>query len=100
MDQVADPVPEPDCTGTPDECQNGRWDVLPTQNPVRSMHSVVLNNGKVLLIAYSGNSEEMFEAGTFTSAVYDPVNGTYKQIPTPDDMFCATTSNWTTDVCW
>jgi hypothetical protein len=89
MDQVADPVPQPQCTGTPDECLNGRWDVLPTQNPVRSMHSVVLNNGKVLLIAGSGNSEQMFEAGTFTSAVYDPKNGTYKQIPTPDDMFCA-----------
>lgn len=89
MDQVADPVPQPQCTGTPDECLNGRWDVLPTQNPVRSMHSVVLNNGKVLLIAGSGNSEQMFEAGTFTSAVYDPRNGTYKQIPTPDDMFCA-----------
>jgi hypothetical protein len=89
MDQVADPVPEPECTGTPAECANGRWDVLPTQNPVRSMHSVVLNNGKVLLIAGSGNSEEMFQAGTFTSAVYDPKKGTYKQIPTPDDMFCA-----------
>ncbi|MCF1596174.1 galactose oxidase early set domain-containing protein [Streptomyces muensis] len=89
MDQVADPVPDPVCTGTAEECANGRWDVLPTQNPVRSMHSVVLNNGKVLLIAGSGNSEEMFEAGTFTSAVYDPENGTYKQIPTPKDMFCA-----------
>lgn len=63
--------------------------MLPTQNPVRSMHSVVLNNGKVLLIAGSGNSEEQFNAGTFTSAVYDPVNGTYKTIPTPKDMFCA-----------
>ena len=31
----------------------------------------------------------MFNAGTFTSAVYDPVNGTYKTIPTPKDMFCA-----------
>ncbi|MGV9233884.1 galactose oxidase-like domain-containing protein [Streptomyces nigra] len=89
MDQVAEPVPDPVCTGTAEECENGRWDVLPTQNPVRSMHSVVLNNGKVLLIAGSGNSEEMFEAGTFTSAVYDPENGTYKQIPTPKDMFCA-----------
>ncbi|MFF7100303.1 galactose oxidase-like domain-containing protein [Streptomyces nigra] len=89
MDQVAEPVPDPVCTGTAEECANGRWDVLPTQNPVRSMHSVVLNNGKVLLIAGSGNSEEMFEAGTFTSAVYDPENGTYKQIPTPKDMFCA-----------
>ncbi|WP_329337618.1 DUF1929 domain-containing protein [Streptomyces sp. NBC_01352] len=89
MDQVADPVPEPVCTGTAAECANGRWDVLPTKNPVRSMHSVVLNNGKVLLIAGSGNSEEQFKAGTFTSAVYNPATGTYKVIPTPKDMFCA-----------
>ncbi|MFJ9703926.1 galactose oxidase-like domain-containing protein [Streptomyces sp. NPDC101234] len=89
MEQVADPVPPATCTGTADECANGRWDVLPTQNPVRSMHSVVLNNGKVLLIAGSGNSEENFDAGTFTSAVYDPANGTYKVIPTPKDMFCS-----------
>lgn len=89
MDQVADPVPQPQCTGTPQECANGRWDVLPVQNPVRSMHSVVLHNGKVLLIAGSGNNTDMFEAGTFTSAVYNPQTGTYKVIPTPDDMFCA-----------
>ncbi|MET9830686.1 galactose oxidase-like domain-containing protein [Streptomyces sp. NPDC006385] len=89
MEQVADPVPPPVCTGTADECANGKWDVLPTKNPVRSMHSVVLHNGKVLLIAGSGNDPEKFAAGTFTSAVYDPQNGTYKQIPTPKDMFCA-----------
>ncbi|GEC05739.1 hypothetical protein SSP24_33940 [Streptomyces spinoverrucosus] len=89
MEQVADPIPEPECTGTAEECANGKWEVLPAQNPVRSMHSVVLHNGKVLLIAGSGNDPEMFEAGTFTSAVYDPQNGTYKVIPTPDDMFCA-----------
>ncbi|MGW0757553.1 galactose oxidase-like domain-containing protein [Streptomyces sp. NPDC002814] len=89
MDQVADPVPDPVCTGTPAECANGRWDVLPTKNPVRSMHSVVLNNGKVLLIAGSGNSQEQFDAGTFTSAVYNPATGTYKVIPTPKDMFCS-----------
>lgn len=77
------------CTGTKDQCANGSWSVLPTQNPVRSMHSVVLNNGKVLLIAGSGNSEEQFNAGTFTSAVYDPAKGTYKVIPTPKDLFCA-----------
>ncbi|MET9991636.1 galactose oxidase early set domain-containing protein [Streptomyces mutabilis] len=89
MEQVADPIPDPECTGTAEECANGRWDVLPTQNPVRSMHSVVLHNGKVLLIAGSGNDPEMFEAGTFTSAVYDPQTGDYKTIPTPKDMFCA-----------
>ncbi|MFF4351581.1 galactose oxidase-like domain-containing protein [Streptomyces sp. NPDC001530] len=89
MEQVSDPIPPATCTGTAEECANGKWTVLPTQNPVRSMHSVVLNNGKVLLIAGSGNSEEQFNAGTFTSAVYDPAKGTYKTIPTPKDMFCA-----------
>ncbi|MCC5476560.1 galactose oxidase early set domain-containing protein [Streptomyces barringtoniae] len=89
MDQVADPLPPAQCTGTNDQCANGSWSVLPTQNPVRSMHSVVLDNGKVLLIAGSGNSQENFNAGTFTSAVYDPVTGDYKVIPTPKDMFCA-----------
>ncbi|KUN08491.1 galactose oxidase [Streptomyces yokosukanensis] len=89
MDQVPDVVPPAGCTGTDDQCANGSWSVLPTQNPVRSMHSVVLRNGKVLLIAGSGNSEEAFDAGTFTSAVYDPANGTYKVVPTPKDMFCA-----------
>ncbi|MGW1805076.1 galactose oxidase-like domain-containing protein [Streptomyces sp. NPDC002078] len=89
MEQVPVPLPPAQCTGTTDQCANGSWSVLPTQNPVRSMHSVVLDNGKVLLIAGSGNSEENFNAGTFTSAVYDPANGTYKVIPTPKDMFCA-----------
>ncbi|MFJ3774149.1 galactose oxidase-like domain-containing protein [Streptomyces sp. NPDC090075] len=89
MDQVPDVVPPASCTGTTTQCADGGWEVLPTQNPVRSMHSVVLNNGKVLLIAGSGNSEENFAAGSFTSAVYDPANGTYKVIPTPKDMFCS-----------
>ncbi|CAM5358520.1 hypothetical protein SPURM210S_02360 [Streptomyces purpurascens] len=89
MDQVPDPVLPPRCTGTAEQCANGEWDVLPTRNPVRSMHSVVLHNGKVLLIAGSGNDESMFEAGTFTSAVYDPADGSYKVVPTPKDMFCA-----------
>ncbi|GLF93106.1 DUF1929 domain-containing protein [Streptomyces yaizuensis] len=89
MEEVTVPTPDPECTGTPAECLKGRWEVLPTRNPVRSVHSVVLHNGKVLVIAGSGNSESMFEAGTFTSAVYDPGPGTWKQIPTPVDMFCA-----------
>ncbi|MFE1248190.1 galactose oxidase-like domain-containing protein [Streptomyces sp. NPDC058741] len=89
MEQVPDPVLPPECTGTAEQCANGAWDVLPTRNPVRSMHSVVLRGGKVLLIAGSGNDESMFEAGTFTSAVYDPADGSYTIIPTPKDMFCA-----------
>ncbi|MFE7132834.1 galactose oxidase-like domain-containing protein [Streptomyces sp. NPDC057638] len=89
MEAVPLPVPQPGCTGTAVECAQGRWNVLPVQNPVRSMHSVVLHNGKVLVIAGSGNDEQMFRAGTFTSAVYDPATGAWRQIPTPVDMFCA-----------
>lgn len=89
MDEVPAVLPPATCTATAAECADGRWDVLPTRNPVRSMHSVVLNNGKVLLIAGSGNSEENFAAGTFTSAVYDPADGSYTIVPTPKDMFCA-----------
>ena len=36
-----------------------------------------------------GNDPNAFAAGTFTSAVYDPRNGTFQQIPTPSDMFCS-----------
>ncbi|MBB0230002.1 galactose oxidase-like domain-containing protein, partial [Streptomyces calidiresistens] len=89
MVPVEAPAPDPVCTGTAQECAEGAWDVLPVDNPVRSMHSVVLHNGKVLLIAGSGNDEDMFAAGTFTSAVYDPADGSYTVIPTPVDMFCA-----------
>jgi hypothetical protein len=89
MEEVSVPAPEPTCTGTPQECLKGRWDVLPVRNPVRSMHSVVMHNGKVLVIAGSGNDPALFEAGTFTSAVHDPATGTFKTIPTPVDMFCA-----------
>ncbi|MER7173036.1 galactose oxidase-like domain-containing protein [Streptomyces mesophilus] len=89
MEEVAPPTPDPVCTGTATECKDGKWQVLATPNPVRSMHSVVLHNGKILLIAGSGNDQAAFAAGKFTSAVYDPKNGTYKQIPTPKDMFCA-----------
>ncbi|MER7048474.1 galactose oxidase early set domain-containing protein [Streptomyces jumonjinensis] len=89
MEEVTVPAPDPDCTGTPVECLKGRWDVLETKNPVRSVHSVVLHNGKVLVIAGSGNDESMFQAGTFTSAVYNPATGAWRQIPTPADMFCS-----------
>ncbi|TVZ01641.1 DUF1929 domain-containing protein [Trebonia kvetii] len=70
-------------------CTKGAWQVLPFPNPVRSIHSVVLYNGDVLLVAGSGNDPNEFAAGTFESAVYDPYKGTFKVIPTPDDFFCS-----------
>ncbi|MCX5376277.1 galactose oxidase-like domain-containing protein [Streptomyces sp. NBC_00091] len=89
LEEVAAPLPQPTCTGTAEQCAKGKWEVMAAQNPVRSMHAVVLKNGKVLLIAGSGNDISQFNAGTFTSAVYDPVAGSVKTIPTPVDMFCS-----------
>ncbi|MFD5419818.1 galactose oxidase-like domain-containing protein [Streptomyces sp. NPDC127069] len=89
LEEVGAVPPQPTCTGTAEECAKGKWEVMGTRNPVRSMHAVVLKNGKVLLIAGSGNDISQFNAGTFTSAVYDPVAGSVRTIPTPVDMFCS-----------
>ncbi|MEU1671572.1 galactose oxidase early set domain-containing protein [Streptomyces roseifaciens] len=88
MEDATQPAPGDVCTAGA-ACTKGSWAVMPFKNPVRSMHSVVLRNGKVLLVAGSGNDPEMFKAGTFTSAVYDPKTGAMKTVPTPVDMFCA-----------
>ncbi|GAB3280999.1 hypothetical protein GCM10027589_08050 [Actinocorallia lasiicapitis] len=71
-------------------CKRGKWAVRSFGgNGVRAMHSVLLHNGKVLLIAGSGNDRQSFDAGRFTSRVYDPVKNTYTDVKTPYDMFCA-----------
>ena len=70
-------------------CAKGAWQVLPFPSPVRAIHTVLMYNGKVLFVAGSGNDPDEFAAGTFESAVYDPVTGRFQVIPTPDDFFCA-----------
>ena len=70
-------------------CAKGAWQVLPFPSPVRAIHTVLMYNGKVLFVAGSGNDPAEFAAGTFESAVYDPVTGKFQVIPTPDDFFCA-----------
>jgi hypothetical protein len=57
--------------------------------PSRGIHSTLLRDGRVLLLAGSGNNTGDFDAGTFTSAVWNPANNTFTQIPVPYDMFCA-----------
>lgn len=67
----------------------GKWDVMDYQMPIRAMHATLLKNGKVLLIAGSGNSEENFAAGTFKASIFDPISGTFNTLDIPKDMFCA-----------
>ena len=67
----------------------GEWNQNPTNTPVRSIHSTLLPNGKVLMVAGSGNNQAMFASGTFTASTWDPVTDTFENIPVPEDMFCS-----------
>ncbi|WP_157963659.1 galactose oxidase early set domain-containing protein [Actinocorallia populi] len=76
------------CVGS--ECTKGHWVVNDFGNGgVRAIHSVMLHNGKVLLIAGSGNGDKRFGRGEFRTWLYNPKNNTFRNIPTPYDMFCA-----------
>lgn len=67
----------------------GQWTVQATQMPVRGVHSTVLKNGKVLIIAGSGNSLANFNAGSFKASVWDPVANIFTTLTVPKDMFCS-----------
>ncbi|MBW1598424.1 galactose oxidase-like domain-containing protein [Streptomyces sp. JJ38] len=73
------------------KADNGKWDTVnvPDEYRINTIHAALLHTGKVLLIAGSGNDAEQFAAKTFRSVLWDPENGTFKNIPTPADMFCA-----------
>lgn len=79
------PVPPP----TDGKAEQGEWTVLDYEMPIRAVHATVLKNGKVLLIAGSGNSVENFEAGVFQASIWDPIAGTFITLDIPKDMFCA-----------
>lgn len=68
----------------------GHWDVveLPRDLRVNAIHASLLDTGKILIVAGSGNDTAMFDAGTFKSLLYDPATGSSKLVDTPDDLFC------------
>jgi hypothetical protein len=67
----------------------GRWDVDTNSAPVRGIHVALLPTGKVLLVAGSGNDWRAFDAGSFKSALWDPVTRSFEDIATPNDLFCS-----------
>ncbi|MET8681083.1 galactose oxidase-like domain-containing protein [Streptomyces sp. NPDC004647] len=73
------------------KAENGHWDMLdvPDDYQINTIHAALLHTGKVLLIAGSGNNAKMFASKTFRTVLWDPEKNTYKNIPTPKDMFCA-----------
>ncbi|GAA0795990.1 glyoxal oxidase [Spirilliplanes yamanashiensis] len=71
--------------------RHGHWAMLPVPKgfQVNAIHAALLSTGKVLIIAGSGNNREDFEAGTFRTVLYDPKDDSFREVPTPTDVFCA-----------
>jgi hypothetical protein len=63
----------------------GRWDTLPSRMPINPIHAALMNTGKVLVIAGSGNDPGN---RNFQAAVWDPVGRTIKTQRVTWDMFC------------
>ena len=57
------------------EAKYGLWTKLniPAEFRVNGIHSTLLNNGDVLIMAGSGNNQSYFDAGTFKTLLLDPV---------------------------
>lgn len=72
------------------EAKYGLWTKLdiPTKFRVNGIHSTLLYNGDVLIMAGSGNDQAFFNAGTFKTLLLDPVTMHEQLIPTPYDLFC------------
>jgi hypothetical protein len=67
----------------------GSWKRTAYNLPMRAIHATLLRNGKVLLIAGSGNEQAVFQAGSFQAGLLSPATGAYQPINPPYDMFCA-----------
>lgn len=65
--------------------QNGRWDTLPLLMPINPVHVALMHDGKVLIIAGSGNDPDNKQ---FQAAVWTPGQSTIKTFPLDWDMFC------------
>jgi hypothetical protein len=72
------------------EAREGHWSTLkvPGRFQINAVHAALLDTGKVLIIAGSGNNRALFKAGTFKSLVWNPATNKFKLIHTPSDMFC------------
>ena len=73
------------------EAKYGLWVKLniPAKFRVNGIHSTLLYNGDVLIMAGSGNNQAFFNAGTFKTLLLNPVTMHEQLIPTPWDLFCA-----------
>ena len=73
------------------EAKYGLWVKLniPSQYRINAVHSTVLYNGDVLIMAGSGNDQDVFDAGKFKTLLFNPATMKMQLIYTPTDVFCA-----------
>ena len=63
----------------------GQWTTLPYLMPINPVHLTLLNNGRVLVVAGSGN---VAAETNFRSTIWDPQAGTFSTRSHAWDMFC------------
>jgi hypothetical protein len=70
--------------------QYGHWEtvVFPSRYRVNAIHAALLQSGKVLLMAGSGNDNVVFSRGTFKTLLWDPQRNSMRPVSTPADVFC------------
>lgn len=63
------------------ERRHGRWDVVGNSH-TNTIHGVLLNTGKVLLCAGSGNNQKYFDEKIYRTVLWDPARNTFRQVYT------------------
>ncbi|MBQ1162706.1 galactose oxidase, partial [Streptomyces sp. A73] len=73
------------------KAEKGHWQIvdIPEKYRINTIHAALLHTGKVLLVAGSGNDAKNFKAKSFRTVLWDPAKNTFKNIPTPNDLFCS-----------
>ena len=78
-------------TGTLVEGQSqlqGQWQTQSYQAPINPIHVALMHNGKILIVAGSGNNAANLGSGNLKSAVLDPATGAAAVQNQSWDMFC------------
>ena len=66
----------------------GQWTTLPYTMPINPVHAALMHNGKVLVVAGSGNYPANLTNGILQAAIWDPGAGTVSVQNVSWDMFC------------
>ncbi len=87
---VEEPAEEPPTEEPSGYAATGRWTVLEDAAAARSVHAVLLQNGKLLIMAGLGQRPAWHSRPAASSSyLYDPVANTWQELETPKDVFCS-----------